>query len=295
MDAFACPHVAKAFIEISVPSIENECDRHCRNACGRLPAARNWTAHDPPNSPTRNPASCDNFGTAFFLEQLDLLSGKFGRVIKEPSGNVPTRAGQDSHRPSPRATGSLSTVRGRRWNRACCPVCRSLDCVWGSGKDDVDLLQGDKFVGALRRPPVGRLIEARFDPVAFRPSTYPASLGSLDERYCVFVPTALKASSSSAPPAAPAPRAATPPPAPPSVAKNFRRSMWLAMRPSGGGSFMQWRDDITLPSRGLYLRPIGRSSECSRITAWGQIASGRRCRLNDRGRDTSYLAPPAVG
>jgi hypothetical protein len=30
--------------------------------------------------------------------------------------------------------------------------------------------------------------------------------------------------------------------APPSVAKNFRRSMWLAMRPSGWGSFMQWRD-----------------------------------------------------
>ena len=36
--------------------------------------------------------------------------------------------------------------------------------------------------------------------------------------------------------------------APPSVAKNFRRSMWLAMRPSGWGSFMQWRNDTTLPS-----------------------------------------------
>src|SRR5262245_21454356 len=34
--------------------------------------------------------------------------------------------------------------------------------------------------------------------------------------------------------------------APPSVAKNSRRSMWLAMRPSGWGSFMQWRDDTTL-------------------------------------------------
>jgi hypothetical protein len=38
--------------------------------------------------------------------------------------------------------------------------------------------------------------------------------------------------------------------APPSVARNFRRPMWLAMRPSGWGSFMQWRDDTTLPSRG---------------------------------------------
>jgi hypothetical protein len=34
------------------------------------------------------------------------------------------------------------------------------------------------------------------------------------------------------------------------VAKNFRRPMWLAMRPSGWGSFMQLRDDTTLPSRG---------------------------------------------
>jgi hypothetical protein len=44
---------------------------------------------------------------------------------------------------------------------------------------------------------------------------------------------------------------ASPAAAPPSVAKNFRRSMWLAMRPSGWGSFMQWRDDTTFPSRGL--------------------------------------------
>src|SRR6516164_7524962 len=30
---------------------------------------------------------------------------------------------------------------------------------------------------------------------------------------------------------------------------------------------MQWRDDTTLPSRGLGLRPIGKSSECFRMTA----------------------------
>jgi hypothetical protein len=35
------------------------------------------------------------------------------------------------------------------------------------------------------------------------------------------------------------------------VAKNFRRSMWLAMRPSGWGSFMQWSDDTTFPSPSL--------------------------------------------
>jgi hypothetical protein len=40
------------------------------------------------------------------------------------------------------------------------------------------------------------------------------------------------------------------------VAKNFRRPMWLAMRPSGWGSFMQWRDDTTLPSRGLGPAPF---------------------------------------
>src|SRR5262249_42242294 len=39
--------------------------------------------------------------------------------------------------------------------------------------------------------------------------------------------------------------------APPSVAKNFRRPMLLAMCPSDWGSFMQWRDDPTFPSRGL--------------------------------------------
>src|SRR5262249_42369601 len=37
--------------------------------------------------------------------------------------------------------------------------------------------------------------------------------------------------------------------APPSVAKNFRRAMWLAMCPSVWGFFMKWRDDPTLPSR----------------------------------------------
>src|SRR5262245_7490085 len=42
--------------------------------------------------------------------------------------------------------------------------------------------------------------------------------------------------------------------APPSVAKNFRRSMWLAMRPAGWGSFMQLTDDTTLPSRGQRLK-----------------------------------------
>src|SRR5262245_5345765 len=35
--------------------------------------------------------------------------------------------------------------------------------------------------------------------------------------------------------------------APPSVAKNFRRSMWDCQRPSAWGSFMQWRDHTTLP------------------------------------------------
>src|SRR5262245_62848341 len=33
---------------------------------------------------------------------------------------------------------------------------------------------------------------------------------------------------------------------------------------------MQWRDDTTLPSRGLSLRPIGKSYEWSRKTAWDQ-------------------------
>src|SRR5262245_34677997 len=58
--------------------------------------------------------------------------------------------------------------------------------------------------------------------------------------------------------------------APPSVAKNFRRPMWLAMWPSVWGSFMQWTQDTTLPSRGLSLRPIGKSYEWSRKTAWDQ-------------------------
>src|SRR5262245_20390261 len=30
---------------------------------------------------------------------------------------------------------------------------------------------------------------------------------------------------------------------------------------------MQWRDCTTLPSRGLSLRPVGKSSECFRMTA----------------------------
>src|SRR5262249_24708791 len=42
--------------------------------------------------------------------------------------------------------------------------------------------------------------------------------------------------------------------APPSVAKNFRRPMWLAMSPSGWGSFMQWTDDTTLPSSQQILK-----------------------------------------
>src|SRR5262249_9955554 len=33
---------------------------------------------------------------------------------------------------------------------------------------------------------------------------------------------------------------------------------------------MQWRQDTTLPSRGLSLRPIGKSYEWSRKTAWDQ-------------------------
>jgi hypothetical protein len=37
--------------------------------------------------------------------------------------------------------------------------------------------------------------------------------------------------------------------APPSVAKNFRRSMWLAMRPSGWGVIHAM--DTTFPSPGL--------------------------------------------
>src|SRR5262249_42864672 len=56
----------------------------------------------------------------------------------------------------------------------------------------------------------------------------------------------------------------------PSVAKNFRRAMWLAMCPPGRGSFMQWRDDITLPPRGLF--PIGKSRECFRMAAWGRVS-----------------------
>src|SRR5262249_29673569 len=36
------------------------------------------------------------------------------------------------------------------------------------------------------------------------------------------------------------------------------------MRPSGWGSFMQWRDDTTLPSPSLRLRPIGKSNKCFR-------------------------------
>jgi hypothetical protein len=34
--------------------------------------------------------------------------------------------------------------------------------------------------------------------------------------------------------------------APPSVAKNFRRSMWLAIVTLRSGSFMQWRHETTL-------------------------------------------------
>src|SRR5262249_41886902 len=67
--------------------------------------------------------------------------------------------------------------------------------------------------------------------------------------------------------AARAPRGATPP---------RRRATWLRIfvvrcslpcDPSGWGSFMQWKDDTTLSSRGLGLRPIGKSSGSLRITA----------------------------
>src|SRR6516164_50290 len=73
---------------------------------------------------------------------------------------------------------------------------------------------------------------------------------------------------------------------------------------------MQWRDDTTLPSGGLCLRSIGKSSECFRMTAWvrsgkalstcfpvcprkanvgmGQTRSGRSARLS-----TKVLAIPA--
>jgi hypothetical protein len=47
---------------------------------------------------------------------------------------------------------------------------------------------------------------------------------------------------------------------------------------------MQWRDDTTLPSRGLYLRPIDRSSECSRMTGVGQTLREPAHARADHGR-----------
>src|SRR5215471_17324293 len=38
---------------------------------------------------------------------------------------------------------------------------------------------------------------------------------------------------------------------------------------------MQWRNDTTLPSRGLCLRPRGRSSECLRMTAGAESAKAQ--------------------
>ena len=49
---------------------------------------------------------------------------------------------------------------------------------------------------------------------------------------------------------------------------------------------MQWRDDTTLPSRGLWLRPIGKSSECCRIT----VGTGKA----QRNQMFSGLPPKAV-
>src|SRR5262249_58142387 len=86
-------------------------------------------------------------------------------------------------------------------------------------------------------------------------------------------------------PAAPAPRAATRPPR--------RREEWLRILvvgcslpcdPSGWGSFMQWRDDTTLPSGG----------QASRVNApedsFGSDPVIRRCRLDVRfGRKRTWL------
>jgi hypothetical protein len=55
---------------------------------------------------------------------------------------------------------------------------------------------------------------------------------------------------------------------------------------SAWGSFMPWRDDTTLLSRGLWLRPIGKSSECCRMTVRtgkaqrGKMFSGRQLFAN---------------
>jgi hypothetical protein len=37
---------------------------------------------------------------------------------------------------------------------------------------------------------------------------------------------------------------------------------------------MQWREDTTFPSRGLRLRPVGKSSESLQMTAWVQKLPG---------------------
>src|SRR6516165_10343955 len=51
---------------------------------------------------------------------------------------------------------------------------------------------------------------------------------------------------------------------------------------------MQWRNDTTLPSRGLGLRPIGKSSECFRMTTG--VKSGKA--QNER---MFYRFAPEIG
>src|SRR5262245_8181049 len=79
-----------------------------------------------------------------------------------------------------------------------------------------------------------------------------------------------------------------------SVAKNFRRSMWLAMATLRLGSFMQWRDYTTRSSRGasgpLPASAGGRGrgrcppalGELAGTTAAGEVCARLIC-INDRG------------
>src|SRR5262249_41006916 len=60
-------------------------------------------------------------------------------------------------------------------------------------------------------------------------------------------------------PAARAPPAATPQPRRRAWLRIFGVRCSLPCDPPVGGSFMQWRDDTTLPSRGLRPRPVGKS------------------------------------
>src|SRR5262245_49661517 len=75
-------------------------------------------------------------------------------------------------------------------------------------------------------------------------------------------PTSWRGTQSPAPtPAAPAPRAATPPPRHRAWLRIFVFRCGLPCDPPGWGSFMQWRDDTTLPSRGLCVLMTARGQE----------------------------------